>query len=108
MAAPRHARHAAGRGARRGRRDDAHLLARAGGGEALLRRCRHDVLLGVHDARLDAALSALLLGAEVAAVSETRTFPPEQDGGPAPLAQWVGLLLAPLVFAAHLQINYVL
>ena len=41
-------------------------------------------------------------------MSETRTFPPEQDGGPAPVAQWVGLFLAPAVFAAHLQINYVL
>jgi hypothetical protein len=57
---------------------------------------------------MDAALRALFLGAEVAAVSETRTFPREQDRGPAPWAQWVGLLLAPVVFAAHLQINYVL
>ena len=41
-------------------------------------------------------------------MSETRTFPPEQDGGPSPAAQWVGVFLAPAVFAAHLQINYAL
>ena len=41
-------------------------------------------------------------------MSETRTFPPEQDGGPAPVAQWVGVFLAPATFAAHLQINYLL
>jgi hypothetical protein len=28
--------------------------------------------------------------------------------GPAPLAQWVGLLLSPLVFAVHFQANYLL
>jgi hypothetical protein len=27
---------------------------------------------------------------------------------PAPVAQWVGMFLAPAAFAAHLQINYVL
>jgi hypothetical protein len=41
-------------------------------------------------------------------VSETHTFPPEQDGGPAPTAQWIGVFLAPLVFAVHLQLNYLL
>src|SRR5206468_3638156 len=73
---------------------------------------RHAVQRGVRRAAprraARVAQRALLLGAEVAAVSETRTFPPEQDGGPAPAAQWVGLLLAPAVFAAHLQITYVL
>ena len=41
-------------------------------------------------------------------MSETHTFPPEPDGGPSPASQWVGIFLAPAVFAAHLQINYVL
>lgn len=30
------------------------------------------------------------------------------ERGPAPIAQWVGLLLAPLVFTVHLQTAYVL
>src|SRR5678809_78421 len=92
----------------RGRRDDAHLLSGTGGGEALLRRLRHGVLLVLHGAGLDAAVRALFPRAEVAAVSETRTFPTSRESDPAPIAQWVGVFLAPAVFAAHLEIAYVL
>ena len=41
-------------------------------------------------------------------MSETHTFPPRDESQPAPVAQWVGVFLAPATFAAHLQINYVL
>jgi len=41
-------------------------------------------------------------------MSETHTFPRRDEPQPAPVAQWVGLFLAPAAFAAHLQINYVL
>jgi hypothetical protein len=41
-------------------------------------------------------------------MSETRTFPRGEMAEPAPVAQWVGLFLAPLTYAAHLQIVYVL
>jgi len=41
-------------------------------------------------------------------MSETHTFPPRDEPQPAPVAQWVGLFLAPAAFAAHLQINYIL
>lgn len=41
-------------------------------------------------------------------MSETHTFPRRDEAEPAPVAQWVGLLLAPATFAAHLQISYVL
>jgi hypothetical protein len=41
-------------------------------------------------------------------MSETHTFPRRDEPQPAPVAQWVGLFLAPAVFAAHLQISYVL
>jgi hypothetical protein len=41
-------------------------------------------------------------------MSETRTFPRGDVDEPAPVAQWVGVLLAPAVFAAHLQIAYIL
>lgn len=41
-------------------------------------------------------------------MSETRTFPAREVTEPAPVAQWVGLFLAPLTYAAHLQITYVL
>jgi hypothetical protein len=41
-------------------------------------------------------------------MSETPTFPRGEEAEPAPVAQWVGLFLAPAVFAAHLQIAYVL
>ncbi|HYD52501.1 MAG TPA: hypothetical protein VEA99_07730 [Gemmatimonadaceae bacterium] len=33
---------------------------------------------------------------------------PGHREGPAPVAQWVGLLLAPAVFAVHLQVGYLL
>jgi hypothetical protein len=41
-------------------------------------------------------------------MSETHTFPRRDEVEPAPVAQWVGLFLAPATFAAHLQISYVL
>jgi hypothetical protein len=41
-------------------------------------------------------------------VSETHGFPRGAQDEPAPVAQWVGLLLAPAVFAAHLQVAYIL
>ena len=41
-------------------------------------------------------------------MSETRTFPTSRESDPAPIAQWVGVFLAPAVFAAHLEIVYVL
>ena len=41
-------------------------------------------------------------------MSETHTVPRRAEVEPAPVAQWVGLLLAPSAFAAHLQISYVL
>jgi hypothetical protein len=41
-------------------------------------------------------------------MSETRTFPRDEVAEPAPVAQWIGLFLAPATYAAHLQIGYVL
>ena len=41
-------------------------------------------------------------------MSETHTFPRRDEAEPAPVAQWVGMFLAPAAFAAHLQISYVL
>jgi hypothetical protein len=41
-------------------------------------------------------------------MSETHTFPRRDEAEPAPVAQWVGMFLAPVAFAAHLQISYVL
>ena len=41
-------------------------------------------------------------------MSETHTFPRRDEPQPAPVAQWVGLFLAPAAFAAHLQISYML
>jgi hypothetical protein len=41
-------------------------------------------------------------------MSETHTFPRGDVEEPAPVAQWVGLLLAPAAFAAHLEVAYVL
>ena len=41
-------------------------------------------------------------------MSETRTFPPGEVTEPAPVAQWIGVFLAPAAYAAHLQITYVL
>jgi hypothetical protein len=41
-------------------------------------------------------------------MSETHTFPRGDVEEPVPVAQWVGLLLAPAAFAAHLEVAYVL
>ena len=41
-------------------------------------------------------------------MSKTHIFPRRDEPEPAPVAQWVGIVLAPATFAAHLQISYVL